>query len=151
MGDVAMAMTPAPARGSRNGSRIAPRRYSRGARPAKARRVRNSFRSLAGFRPGGIAPPGLFPRSAGAGDLLVEVVPLVVHQDERREVLDLDLPDRLHPELGVFEHLDLPDVLLREQRRRAADRPEVEPAVLLARVGHRPAPALLRDLDEQPP
>src|SRR4030042_4792411 len=106
MGNVAMATTPAHARGTRNGSRIAARRYSRSARPAKARRVRNSFRSMAVFRPGGIAPPGLFPRSAGARDLLVAVVPLVVHQDERREVLDLDLPDCLHPELGVFEHLD---------------------------------------------
>ena len=41
-----------------------------------------------------------------AADLLEEVVALVVDDDERREVDDLDLPHRLHAELGVLEHLD---------------------------------------------
>ena len=41
----------------------------------------------------------------GAGGVGEEVVALVVDDDERREVLDLDLPDRLHAELGVLEHL----------------------------------------------
>ena len=58
-----------------------------------------------------------------------EVVALVVDDDERGEVLDLDLPDRLHAELGVLEHLDVLDAVLGEPRRRAADRAEVEAAV----------------------
>ena len=41
-----------------------------------------------------------------------------------------------YPELGIFEHLDLLDVLLRENRRRPADAAEIKPAVLLAGVGH---------------
>ena len=46
--------------------------------------------------------------SPGLGaDLLEEVVALVVDDDEGREVDDVDLPHRLHAELGVLEHLDL--------------------------------------------
>src|SRR5690606_20259545 len=37
---------------------------------------------------------------AAAGDLFEEVVALVVDHHEGGEVLDLDLPDRLHAELG---------------------------------------------------
>ena len=62
-------------------------------------------------------------------DLLEEVVALVVDDDEGREVDDLDLPHRLHAELGVLEHLDLADVVEGEAGGRAADRAEVEPAV----------------------
>ena len=58
-----------------------------------------------------------------------EVVALVVHHHERGEVLDLDLPDRLHAQLRVLQHLHRPDAVLREPGRRAADRAEVEPAV----------------------
>src|SRR5690349_12264578 len=65
-----------------------------------------------------------------------EVVPLVVNDDEGGEVDDLDLPDRLHPELRVLEHLDLTDAVLGEARGRAADRPQVKAAVLLAGLGH---------------
>src|SRR5438128_12380957 len=71
-------------------------------------------------------------RVAGAGE---EVVALVVDHDERREVLDLDLPDSFHAEFGVLEDVDLLDAVLREPRGRAADRTEVEPAVRLARAG----------------
>ena len=77
--------------------------------------------------------------SVGVGRLLhqlgVEVVALVVVDDEGREVLDLDAPDRLHAELRVLLHLDLLDAVLREARGGAADRAEVEAAVLLAGVG----------------
>src|SRR5690606_41217 len=34
-----------------------------------------------------------------------EVVALLVDHDEGGEVLDLDLPDRLHAEFGVLQHL----------------------------------------------
>src|SRR5438105_3179224 len=65
-----------------------------------------------------------------------EVVALVVDDDEGREVDDLDLPHCLHAELGILVHLDLLDAVLREARGRAADRAEVESAVLLAGLGH---------------
>src|ERR1700761_9055173 len=42
-------------------------------------------------------------RQQRAGRLGEEIVALVVHDDERGEVPDLDLPHRLHPELGVFQ------------------------------------------------
>src|SRR3954453_323751 len=63
------------------------------------------------------------------GDVGEEVVALVVDDDERREVLDLDPPDRLHAELGVLEPLDVLDAVLGQPRRRATDRPQVEAAV----------------------
>src|SRR5689334_9946505 len=45
------------------------------------------------------------------GYLGEEVVALVVDHDERREVDDLDPPDRLHAQLGVLQHLDLADAV----------------------------------------
>ena len=83
--------------------------------------------------------PGPACGSAADGDRLrhvgEEVVALVVDDDEGREVLDLDLPDRLHAELGVLQHLDLADAVLGQAGGRAADRAEVEAAVALAGVG----------------
>ena len=92
-------------------------------------------------------------RRAGEGlvDHLEEVVALVVDDDERGEVLDLDLPDRLHAELGVLEHLDLGDAVLGQPRRRAADRAEVEAAVRLARVGDRRLRLPLASMTKLPP
>src|SRR4029078_3315253 len=66
-----------------------------------------------------------------------EVVALVVDDDEGREILDLDAPDRLHAEFGIFHHLDLLDAVLGKVRRRSADRAEIEAAMLLAGVAHR--------------
>ena len=43
-----------------------------------------------------------------------EVVALVVDDDEGRKVLDLDLPDRLHPQLGELEDLDVLDAKAQE-------------------------------------
>src|SRR5579871_3161165 len=68
--------------------------------------------------------------------LLEEVVALVVDDREGGEILDLDAPDRLHAELGVFQHLDLLDAVLGEVGGGAADRSEIEAAVLLAGVAH---------------
>ena len=53
-----------------------------------------------------------------------EVVALVVDDDERREVLDLDPPDRLHAQLGVLQDLDLADAVLRQP---GAAGPPIEP------------------------
>src|SRR5512139_2963819 len=98
--------------------------------------------SSAAVRTGG--NPGAARTSATAAErapitsapqLLEEVVALVVHEHEGREVLDLDPPDGLHPELRVVDALHLLDVLLRQDRGRAADRAEVEAAVLPARLG----------------
>src|SRR5690606_36215703 len=79
---------------------------------------------------------------------LEEVVALVVDDDEGREVADLDLPDRLHAELGVLEHLDLGDAVLGEAGGRAADRAEVEAAMALARIGDRLRPVALGEHHE---
>src|SRR5712671_6905564 len=72
-------------------------------------------------------------RHAASGQLGEEVVALVVDDDEGGKIDDVDLPHGLHAELGEGEHLDLRDAVLGEARRGAADRPEVEAAVLLAR------------------
>jgi hypothetical protein len=64
-----------------------------------------------------------------------EVVTLAVDDDEGREVFDLDAPDRLHAELGIFHDLDLADAVLRKARGRAADRAQIEAAMLLAGLG----------------
>ena len=42
---------------------------------------------------------------------------------------DLDLPDRLHAQLGVLEDLDALDAVLGEAGGRSTDRAEVEAAV----------------------
>src|SRR5690606_41753947 len=57
-------------------------------------------------------------RLLGLGE---EVVALVVDHDEGGEVLDLDLPDRFHAELGVLEHLDVLDAVQRQARGGAAE------------------------------
>ena len=85
-------------------------------------------------------------RSRGVGE---EVVALVVDHDERREVLDLDPPDRLHAELGVLEHLDRADAVLGQPRGRAADRAEVEAAVLGAGLGDRGRAVALGQHDQR--
>src|SRR6266403_88985 len=68
---------------------------------------------------------------------LEEVVALVVDDDEGREILDLDAPDRFHAEFGIFDDLDLLDAVLGEVRRRPADRTEIKAAVLLAGLAYR--------------
>src|SRR6202041_1833726 len=75
---------------------------------------------------------------------LEEVVALVIDDDEGREILDLDAPDRFHAEFGIFHHLDLLDAVLGEVRRSAADRAEIEAAVLLAGLAHRRRAVALR-------
>src|ERR1035437_1412182 len=73
----------------------------------------------------------------------VEIIALVVDEDERREILHLNLPHRLHAKLGILNHLDFLDVLLRENRRRPADAAEIKSAMFLARGRDlRPAIAL---------
>ena len=66
--------------------------------------------------------------------LLEEVVALVIHEDEGREVLNGNLPDSLHAELWVFYALDALDAALRENGGNTTDRTEVETTMLLAGV-----------------
>src|SRR5215510_2357707 len=76
-------------------------------------------------------------RSLPQIQLLEEIVALVVDDYESRKILDLDAPDRLHAELGIFDDLDLLDAVLGEVGGRTADRAEIEAAVLLAGLAHR--------------
>src|SRR6478736_5238355 len=94
--------------------------------------------------------PSSRSRRASNLELAEEVVALVVDDDEGREVLDLDPPDRLHAELGVLQHLDLADAVLREPSGWAADRPEIKASVLLAGLGDGRGPVSLRDHHHRP-
>mmetsp|Transcript_29571 Transcript_29571/g.50209 ORF Transcript_29571/g.50209 Transcript_29571/m.50209 type:complete len:587 (-) Transcript_29571:115-1875(-) len=97
------------------------------------------------LRPGRPPPRG---RGASRDPLGKEVVALVVHDDEGREVHDLDPPDGLHAQLRILQHLHLLDAVLRQDRRRAPNRPQVEPPVLLARRRHGLRPVALGQHDE---
>src|SRR5215469_1107655 len=61
-----------------------------------------------------------------------KVVALVVHHDEGREVAYFDPPDGFHAEFRVLQDLDLGNAVPGELGGGAADRAEVEAAVLLA-------------------
>ena len=67
--------------------------------------------------------------------LLEEVVPFVIDEDEGGEVFHLDLPDGFHAEFREVENLDGLDMVLGEDRCRAAHGAEVEASVFLTRVG----------------
>src|SRR5438552_19138907 len=67
---------------------------------------------------------------------LEKIIALVIDHDECRKILDLDAPDRLHAELGIFHRLDLLDAMLGEVRGGAADRAKIKSTVLLAGVAH---------------
>lgn len=68
--------------------------------------------------------------------MLEEVVALIVHQDECREVLHLNLPDSFHTEFGIFHALNALDVVLCQDSGRTTDRAQVETAILLAGICH---------------
>ena len=68
--------------------------------------------------------------------LLEEVVALVIHEDEGREVLNGNFPDSLHTKLWVLYALDALDAALRENGGNTTDGTEVEAAVLLAGIGN---------------
>ncbi|VTR70310.1 conserved hypothetical protein [Desulfosarcina cetonica] len=84
------------------------------------------------------SPLGKVARSTGSLQQFFEkVVAFVVHENEGREILDRDHVYRLHAQLGILEHLHRGDALLAQAGGRPADRPQIEPAVLLARVRDR--------------
>mmetsp|Transcript_25535 Transcript_25535/g.64791 ORF Transcript_25535/g.64791 Transcript_25535/m.64791 type:complete len:514 (-) Transcript_25535:434-1975(-) len=78
-----------------------------------------------------------------------EVIALVIHHNESREILNLNLPDGLHAKLGVLQHLHLLDAVAREDGGGAANGAQVEAAVLLARVGHHLGPVALSQRDKR--
>src|SRR4051812_32699980 len=80
-------------------------------------------------------------------ELLEEIIPLVIDDDERREIDHVDLADRFHPKVLEVDQLDLLDVRLREDGRRAADASQVEAAVLVAGFGDDLAAVAFRDHD----
>lgn len=88
--------------------------------------------------------------SQGAGfaflrDLGEEIVALVINEDECGEILNLNLPDSLHAQLGILEKFNLLDAVLGKDSGGAADRSQIESAVLVASVGHLLAAVALGD------
>ncbi len=65
-------------------------------------------------------------------EVLEEVVAFVVDYNEGGEVLDLDLPDGLHAEFGILQHLYFPDTVLSKPCCWPSDRAQIETAVFLA-------------------
>src|SRR5262245_49692339 len=68
--------------------------------------------------------------------LLEEIVALVIHQDERREIDHLNFPDRFHAEFGVFQNFNLFDIVLGQDSCGATNAAEIEAAMLLAGIGN---------------
>ena len=79
---------------------------------------------------------------------LEEVVALVIADDEGREVNHLDLPDGLHAQLWIFQHLYLFDTVLSQDGGRATDRAEVEASIVLTSVCHLLRPVALGKRDQ---
>ena len=46
-------------------------------------------------------------KAASLNELGEEILSLAIHHDERGEVLHINLPDGLHTELRILQHLDL--------------------------------------------
>jgi hypothetical protein len=109
--------------------------------------VREALRdAVASFGAAGGQVPLASP-ATGEAVWAEEVIPFVIDEDERREVLDLDLPDGFHAEFGELDDFDFLDVFLGEDGGGAADAAEVEAAVLLAGVGDLLAAISLGDHD----
>ena len=50
-----------------------------------------------------------------------EIISLVIHNNESRKILHIDLPNSFHTKLRIVEHFHVFDVLLGQDRRRAAN------------------------------
>ena len=73
---------------------------------------------------------------AAFDDLFKKVVALVVDNNERREVFDLNLLDCFHSEFGVLEDLYRLDAVLSEAGSGPSDRTKVEAAMAVARISY---------------
>ena len=81
-------------------------------------------------------------------ELLEEVVALVINENEGREVLNGDLPNRLHSEFRIFNTLYATDAALREDSGDATYRTKVESAMLFAGIGDNLGAVALGDHDK---
>mmetsp|Transcript_3862 Transcript_3862/g.10983 ORF Transcript_3862/g.10983 Transcript_3862/m.10983 type:complete len:508 (-) Transcript_3862:112-1635(-) len=96
-------------------------------------------RARCGATPGGPAagePGTVWTPRCSHGPVPEEVVALVINDDERREVDNLDAPDGFHPQLLVLDDGHVLDRVLCEVGGGAADAAEVEAAVLFAGLRH---------------
>ena len=66
----------------------------------------------------------------------VKVLPLVIDDDEGREILDFDLPHRFHTEIFEFQDFDVFDAVFGQPCGRAADGSQIEAPVLPAGLAH---------------
>src|SRR5690349_15394811 len=82
------------------------------------------------LRPSSVALPGVLLLALG-----IEITAVAIVEDDRRELVDLQSPDRFRAEILVGDDLELLDVA-REHRPGAADRAEVHALELLERVLH---------------
>ena len=68
--------------------------------------------------------------------LFEEVIAFVIHQDECREVNDVDFVNSFHTELRILNALNAADGLSRQVGSNTADGAEIEAAVFLAGFGN---------------
>ena len=103
-------------------------------------------------RPAGSVRPRYLSSVAGltSSNWAKKSLPLSSTTIEGGEVVDLNLPDGLHPELGILQHVDLPDAVVGEPGRGPADGAEVEAAVPLARGRHLRRPVALGEHHHAP-
>ena len=97
--------------------------------PAGARRRARSSSKATTASPEALPPgPGSRQESRKSRRSSVEVAAPPVVDDEGGQVLDHDPADRFHPQVGEIDRLARDDVLLGDERRRPADRPQEDPA-----------------------
>ena len=70
----------------------------------------------------------------GRAEFGEEIVAFVIHDDKLCEALEFDSSHIFHAEFFVLENFDLADRVFGQACCRAADRPEVEATVSLARI-----------------
>ncbi len=81
----------------------------------------------------------------------VEVAAPAVVDDEGRQAADDDPADGLHPQAGEVDRLAAHDVLVGDQGRRPADRPQEDPAARLQRLDGLGGPVALAEGHERGP
>lgn len=79
--------------------------------------------------------------------LFEEVIAFVIHQDECREVDDVDFVNSFHTELRILNALNAADGLSRQVGSNTADGAEIEAAVFLAGFGNDVCTVALSDHD----
>src|SRR5438876_4224045 len=88
-----------------------PYRRTKESQAAFSPRSRTSGKPFSANQPASAPRASAKPASARSGQGSEEVIALVVDDNEGRKIDDLDAPDRLHAELGIFDQLDLLDAV----------------------------------------